>query len=283
MSDYYYHNTIRKVVVAFASLFDNIYVSRKGADGSEIERIKVPISYGPKQKFLSRLDRIGKDFEQKIVLESYLPRLSFEIGNLQYDSSRKLNSIQKTVALSSDNDLYRRLEKVPYNLSLSLNIMSKTMDDNLQIIEQILPMFGPEFTFTIKAVEPTDMDVDIPLVFSSTTMSDGDDGSYGDYGTRKITISNIQFTAKMYLYGPVKREKLITQTETTFFDFDIFDSTITPTNSISTVEVNPQKGVNAQNYDANSPIGSTNGAEIFISGPDYGDTTYLPGTTSGQP
>ena len=97
MLDYYYHGTIRKVVVAFASMFNDIYVSRKDANGNEIERFKVPIAYGPKQKFLGRLDRMGTDLEARVKLESYLPRLSFEITNLQYDSSRKLNTIQKTV------------------------------------------------------------------------------------------------------------------------------------------------------------------------------------------
>jgi len=263
MTDYYYHSTIRKVVVAFASLFNDIYVSRKGADGSEIERIKVPIAYGPKQKFLARLDRIGKDFDQPIKIESYLPRLCFEIGNLQYDSSRKLNSIQKTVAYSSDNDLYRRLEKVPYNMTLTLSIMTKTMDDNLQIMEQILPMFGPEFTFTIKAVEPTDVDVDVPLVFSSSSMSDGDDGSYGDYSTRKITLSNIQFTAKMYLYGPVKRQKLITQTEATLIDTDFIDSGLTSPPKYADIVATPQPDSNPLTYDPNN-LGKTGGASVVV-------------------
>jgi hypothetical protein len=275
MTDYYYHSTIRKVVVAFASLFNDIYISRKDEDGKEIERFRVPIAYGPKQKFLARLDKLGTNFDQPVKLETYLPRLSFEISNLQYDSSRKLNTIQKTIGIGSDNQPYARYERVPYNISFTLSIMSKTMDDNLQIMEQILPMFGPEFTFTIKAIDPTDMDVDIPLVFSSSTLSDGDDGSYGDYGTRKITVSNIQFVAKMYLYGPVAKQKIITETDIRLIDSKFIDSMLDPPPTYSTINAIPMVGVDAQEYNPNAGLGATNGAEISIVGGDYGETIYL--------
>jgi hypothetical protein len=272
MTNYYYHSTIRKIVVGFASLFNDIYISRRDEDGKEIERFRVPIAYGPKQKFLARLDRIGTNFDQPVKLETYLPRISFEITNLQYDSSRKLNTIQKTIGIGSDNEPYGRYERVPYNMTFTLSIMSKTMDDNLQIMEQILPMFGPEFTFTIKAIDPTDMDVDVPLVFSSSTLSDGDDGSYGDYGTRKITLSNIQFIAKMYLYGPVAKQKVITETDIRLIDPKFIDSLIDTPPTYSSISSTPMIGVNAQDYDPNAPLGSTNGAEISITGGDYGVT-----------
>jgi len=260
MLDYYYHGTIRKVVVAFASMFNDIYVSRKDSNNNEIERFKVPIAYGPKQKFLARLDRVGTDLESRVKLENYLPRLSFEITNLQYDSSRKLNTIQKTVAYNSsdNNTLYRRYERVPYNMTISLSVMSKTMDDALQIMEQILPLFGPEYTFTIKAVNPTDMDVDIPIVFSSSTLSDGDDGSYGDYATRKITLANIQFIAKMYLYGPVVKQKVITQVDMSLLDSDFYGMTGGTYANIQTV---PFPGVTAGGYNA----GLTQGALGYTS------------------
>lgn len=265
MIDYYYHGTIRKVVVAFASLFNDIYVSRKDANGNEIERFKVPIAYGPKQKFLSRLDRLGGSFDQAVKLETYLPRLSFEINNLQYDSSRKLNTIQKTVAVSSDGDLFGRYERVPYNMTISLSIMSKTMDDALQIMEQVLPLFGPEYTFTIKAVNPTDMDVDIPIVFSSSTLSDGDDGSYGDYATRKITLANIQFIAKMYLYGPVVKQKIITQVDLALLNLDLYGATGGTYANIQTV---PFPGVTAAGYNPDLTQGelgyTSSGAQITI-------------------
>jgi hypothetical protein len=255
MFDYFYHGTIRKVVVGFASLFNDIYISRKNENGVEIERFKVPIAYGPQQKFLRRLDRVGDSFDAKIELETYLPRIGFEITNLQYDSSRKLNSIQQTAAYygADRTELHRRYERVPYNLSLSLSIMSKSTDDALQIMEQILPYFGPEYTFTIKAIDPTDQDLDIPIVFSSSTLNDGDDGSYGDYATRKITLANIQFVAKMYLFGPVTRQKVITAADINIFDTKWYGSTGLTYASINTV---PYPGVTAGGYNPGITTGA---------------------------
>jgi hypothetical protein len=256
MFSYFYHGTIRKVVVAFASLFNDIHVSRKDENGVEIERFKVPLAYGPQQKFLRRLDRVGTDLESPIKLETYLPRISFEITNLQYDSSRKLNTIQQTAAYYAGNreQLYRRYERVPYNMTFSLSVMSKTMDDSLQIMEQILPYFGPEYTFTLKAIDPTDQDVDIPIVFSSATLNDGDDGSYGDYSNRKITLANMQFVAKMYLYGPVSRQGVIMATDINIFDTKWYGST-GPT--YASIRTSPFLGVTAGSYNPGITAGAT--------------------------
>mgnify|MGYP003337474894 CR=1 FL=1 len=271
MFQYFYHGTVRKVVVGFASLFNDIYISRKDESGNEIERFKVPIAYGPQAKFLKRLDRVGTDLEAGVKLETYLPRIGFEITNLQYDSSRKLNTIQQTAAYyaSDRSQLSRRYERVPYNMTMSLSVMSKTMDDALQIVEQILPYFGPEYTFTIKAIDPTDQDVDVPIVFSSATLSDGDDGSYGDYATRKITLVNIQFIAKMYLYGPVTRQKVITQTNVNFFDTKFFGST-GPT--YATISTFPYSGVTAGGYNPSLTAGATG----YTSGGAYTTITEFP-------
>lgn len=269
MFEYFYHGTIRKVVIAFASMFNEIYVSRKDENGVEIERFKVPVAYGPQAKFLRRLDRIGDDFEKnQIRLETYLPRIAFEMTNFQYDSSRKLNTIQQTAAYYSGdrNQLYRRYEKVPYNVTFSVSIMSKTMDDALQIVEQILPYFGPEYTFTIKAIDPTDQDVDIPIVFSSCTLQDGDDGSYGDYSTRKITTANLQFISKIYLYGPVNRQGVITAADINIFDTKWFGTTGPTYVNINTVA---RSGITAGGYFVSltgpGPTGGTgDGAVVTI-------------------
>lgn len=220
MLEYYYHGTIRRVVVAFASLFNNIYISRKdGKAGAEIERIKVPMSYGPRQKFLKRLERIGTDFDQQVVrLESYLPRIAFEIGSLQYDSARKMNSIQNTVGYYDRSTLKSRYERVPYNMGMNVSVMTKSMDDCLQIVEQIVPYFTPEYVFTLKMIDGIDNDVDVPIVLSSVSLSDGDDGSYGDYAQRKVCFANLQFSTKMYLYGPIKEKPVILETDINIFD-----------------------------------------------------------------
>jgi len=181
MFDYFYHGTIRKIVVGFANLFNDIHIARYDSDNIEVERIKVPIAYGPRQKFLRRLERIGTDFDQAAVrIENYLPRLSFEMQNITYDASRKLSTMNSTVAYLSATQAKRRYERVPYNLDLSLSILTKNTEDALQIFEQIIPYFQPEYSLTVN-MNDTDPAVSVPVVFKNATLSEGDDGSYGDY------------------------------------------------------------------------------------------------------
>lgn len=213
MFEYYYHGTIRKAVVAFANLFNNIYIARYDSNKVEVERIKVPIAYGPRQKFIRRLERIGTDFDQAAVkLENYLPRLSFEMQNITFDSSRKLSTMNSTVAYLNESQTKRRYERVPYNIDLSLSIMTKNTEDALQIFEQIIPYFQPEYTVSLN-INDTDTDVDVPVVFKNCILTEGDDGSYGDYGTRKVTIMTLSFTMKLYLYGPIKTVGVIRNTQ----------------------------------------------------------------------
>lgn len=251
MLEYFYHGTVRKVVVGFASLFNDIHLVRNDQNGNEMERIRVPIAYGPQQKFLRRLDRIGTDFDQsQIRLETYLPRMSFEITSLQYDSSRKLNSVQQTVGYNPADrgSLKRRYERVPYNMNMTVGVMTKGMEDCLQIVEQILPYFTPEYVFTLKAIEGMDVDVDVPIILSSVSLAEGDDGSYGDYGTRKINFATIQFVSKMYLYGPVKTVPIITNTNVNIFNTNDYGK---PTNTImpfADIGVSAAAGITAGGY-----------------------------------
>ena len=219
MFEYFYHGTIRKSVVAFANLFNDIYIARydvaggNDARGNEVERIKVPIAYGPRQKFLRRLERIGTDFDQaKVRLENYLPRLSFEMTGIAYDASRKLSTMNSTVAALSSTQLKRRYERVPYNIDVSLSILAKNTDDALQIFEQIIPYFQPEYSLTVNMNE-TDPAVSVPVVFKNAVLSEGDDGSQGDYGTRKVTIMTLTFVMKVYMYGPIKDVNVIRKAE----------------------------------------------------------------------
>jgi hypothetical protein len=214
MFDHFYHQTIRKIVVAFGALFNDIYISRLDDNNSEIERIKVPISYGPQQKFIRRLARIGTDFDAtKVRIENYLPRLSFEISNLSYDPNRKLNTMNRTVfyGAAGSSTMKTRYERVPYNMDLNLGVMTKNTEDALQIIEQILPYFQPEYTVSLRMNE-LDTQVNIPIVFKNCIIGEGDDGSYGSYDLRKLTYANLTFTSKFYLYGPIKSVGVITDT-----------------------------------------------------------------------
>jgi hypothetical protein len=216
MFDYFYHGTIRKAVVAFANMFNNMYIARYDSNQNEVERIKVPIAYGPRQKFIRRLERIGTDFDQAAVkLENYLPRLSFEMTNITYDSSRKLSAMNSTVVPLNATQARRRYERVPYNIEMTLSILAKNTEDALQIFEQIVPLFQPDYTVSINMNE-TDKDVDVPIVFKTAVLTEGDDGSYGDYGTRKITVMNLSFTMKLYLYGPIKTVGIIRSSQVNF-------------------------------------------------------------------
>lgn len=219
MLEYFYHQVIRKVVVAFGTLFNNIYIARYDTNGNEVERFKVPIGYGPQQKFIRRLNRIGRDFEERnIKIENYLPRLSFEMQQLVYDPTRKLSTLNQTVSSLSNSALKRRYERVPYNIDFQLGIMAKNTEDALQIVEQILPYFQPEYTVTI-VLNETDPKVDVPFVFKSATIGEGNDGSYDNYDLRKVTYVNMVFTAKFYLYGPIREAKIITASDINLFDF----------------------------------------------------------------
>ena len=195
----FYHETMRNVIVAFGTLFNNIHLVRKNNSGSIIQTMKVPLAYGAKQKWLTRLDA-DADLSTKVAIT--LPRLGFEIQNLAYDPARKLNRVQKfkKVKDSSANSgkLDTQFMPVPYNLGIELYAMAKQSDDALQIVEQILPFFQPDYTLTIN--DMTDMGIkrDVPIVLESVSYED----SYrGDYGDRRAIIYTLSFTSKFYLYG----------------------------------------------------------------------------------
>ena len=164
----FYHETIRKLVVAFGSMFNDIQLVRKNNAGVITQSMKVPLAYGPKQKFLARL-RLDATLDNKVSIT--LPRIGFEITGLTYDPTRKLNRVQKFKKIKSGSD--KRLETqympVPYNLEFALNIMSKNSDDGLQILEQILPYFQPDYTVTINDNVAMNSKRDIPIILNGIT------------------------------------------------------------------------------------------------------------------
>ena len=149
LGQYYYHEIIRKTVISFGTLFNDIHVRHQDSTGKDISNIKVPISYGPKQKFLARLEQ-QPDLNKAVAIT--LPRMSFEMNNIQYDSSRKAG-ITQTFKAIDDQKLKKVFMPVPYNIGFELNILTKLQDDSLQILEQILPFFQPGFTLTIDLVD----------------------------------------------------------------------------------------------------------------------------------
>ena len=203
----FYHETMRNVIVAFGTLFNNIHMVRKNNSGTIVQTMKVPLAYGPRQKWLQRLDQ---DPSQDSKVAITLPRLGFEIQNLSYDTSRKLNRVQKFRKVKSSADKSGKLDSqympVPYNLDIELYAMANQSDDALQIVEQILPYFQPDYTLTIK--DMTDMGIkrDVPIVLNSISY---EDNYRGEFTERRAIIYTLTFTAKFYLYGPVTSHSVI--------------------------------------------------------------------------
>ena len=203
----FYHETVRSIIVGFGTLFNDIHVVRKNNSGVVTQSMKVPLAYGPKQKWLQRLDQ-DAGLDSKVAIT--LPRLGFEIQDLAYDPARKLNRVQKfkkvKSSASDSNKIDSQYMPVPYNLNIQLYAMAKNSDDALQIVEQVLPYFQPDYTLTIKDMEAMGIARDIPIVLNSINYED----SYrGDYAERRAIIYTLDFTTKFYLYGPVTSSKVI--------------------------------------------------------------------------
>jgi len=196
LGTYYYHEIIRKTIVSFGTLFNQLYIKHKDADGDTYSEIRVPISYGPSQKFLARIEQQA-NLNKPVQIT--LPRMSFEMNSIQYDSSRK-SGVTQTFKASDGNNLKKVYLPVPYNIGFELNILSKLNDDSLQIIEQILPYFQPAFTLTVDLVDSIGEKRDIPVILDSISFQDDYEG---DFSTRRALIYTLQFTAKTYLFGPI--------------------------------------------------------------------------------
>ena len=200
----FYHETIRKVIVSFGTMFNDIQLVRKDNDGNISQTMKVPLAYGPREKFLVRL-REDVDLTKQVAIS--LPRIGFEIRNLSYDPTRKLNRVQKfkTVKGSAAKQLDTQYMPVPYNLELELYVMAKQSDDALQIVEQILPYFQPDYTITIRDLGGGTKR-DVPVILNSISYEDNYEG---DFEQRRALIYTLSFNAKFYLFGPVSSAKVI--------------------------------------------------------------------------
>ena len=214
ISNYFYHEILRKTIVSFGTLFNNIKIKHKDNEGDDFSILTVPIAYGPVQKFLARIEQVP-DLKKRVAIT--LPRMSFEMTGIQYDSSRKSSSMQtfKTID-KTNNELTKVFMPVPYDVNIRLSIMSKLNEDALQIVEQILPYFQPHFNLTVDLVSSIGEKRDIPMILERITM---DDQYEGDFTTRRILIYTLDFTAKTYLFGPVGNgnEALIKQVQVDYY------------------------------------------------------------------
>jgi len=199
MFEYFYHEILRKTIIGFGNLFNNIQIKHTNDSGDVTSVIKVPLAYGPTQKFLARIEQ-SPNLNKPVQMT--LPRMSFEFIGLNYDNTRKLTTTQSFLSKSSTNgtDVRKTYMPVPYNMEFELSIMTKINDDMLQIIEQIVPYFQPSYNITINLVQTIGEKRDIPIVLGNISMQDDYEG---DFTTRRALIYTLRFTAKTYLFGPV--------------------------------------------------------------------------------
>jgi len=205
----YSHNIIRRSIIAFGTLFNDIHITRKDVSGKETQSLKVPLAYGPRQKFLARL-RDDPNLNEATAIT--LPRIGFELSGIEYDPDRKLNKLAKVrkVKGTKGTQMESAYQPVPYNINFELFIMAKNSDDGVQIVEQILPYFQPEYTVTLKTVDSMDIKRDVPMVLTGTSYEDTYDG---DFVTRRAIIYTMSFVAKTYMYGPVTTSEQITKVD----------------------------------------------------------------------
>ncbi|MGA1049675.1 MAG: tail sheath stabilizer and completion protein [Minisyncoccia bacterium] len=196
LGTYFYHEIIRKTIVAFGTLFNNIYIRHENSYGEVVDETKVGIAYGPMQKFLAKIQQLAQ-LNKPIAIT--MPRMSFEMTSIQYDSTRKAG-VTQTFKASDGTNLKKVFMPVPYNIGFQLSIFCKLNDDALQIIEQILPYFQPSFNLTIDLISSIGEKKDIPIVLDNISFQDDYEG---DFTTRRALIYTLNFTAKTYLFGPI--------------------------------------------------------------------------------
>ena len=211
---HFYNRTIRKIVVAFGTMFNDLQVVRYSKDGNtSYERFSVPLSYGPKEKYITRL---SSDPDLLKNFGSVVPRMSFNLEGIQYDSSRKQLSINKKFTVT-ENNMYYHYSPVPYNFEFSLSIYVRNTEDGTQLIEQILPFFTPDFTITIDLVKEMDQKYDLPVILESVTPEIEYEG---DMISTRLIIWNLTFTVKSFIFPPIKDAReggLITQSNTNIY------------------------------------------------------------------
>ena len=232
--NYFYHERVRRSVAIFGKVFNDIYVLRKNSAGSVISTVKVPLSYAPKNKFLDRIrEQADLASGQRVALK--LPRMSFEIVSYTYDPTRQLQKTSNFMQTGSTAAQRAKINAyVPYNITFQLNVYAKTQDDALQIVEQIMPYFAPQYNLTMSPISAyPDLKEDVPITLQSVDFADDFEG---DVATRRTIIYTLTFEMKANFYGPIADKSVITKAipkidldDVGIADSDYLTITITPT------------------------------------------------------
>jgi hypothetical protein len=221
----FYHDTLRKYVILFGTLFNDIQINREDTSGNVKQVIKVPLAYGPREKFLARIDGIDSQRDpQEQPFSIVLPRMGFEVTGFNYAPERKLPTRNKfTEVVLNDEHGKRKMYRynpVPYDISFSLSIFVKNTTDGTRIIEQILPYFTPEWTTTVQLTEDPDVTLDVPLVLTGTSQDDVYEGAFEE---RRALIWQLDFTMKGFFFGPTYRQGIIKLANTNIYDATLYD------------------------------------------------------------
>ena len=214
----FYWGTTRKAITAFGNLFNNIHIDRRDADGNVIQTLKVPLSYAPRQKFLARIS--ARPDGQDSNFQTIIPRMGFEMTGITYDPGRRVSLVQQNRAVNNTtNTLNAQYAPSPYNIDISLLAYTKNQDDGLQIIEQILPYFNPDFNLSLNAIPALNIKNDLQVLLTNVTYEDEYEG---DFRSRRAIIWTLNFTLKLNYFGPINKQNIIrTSTVNTFNDAEL--------------------------------------------------------------
>lgn len=218
---HFYHEHIRKAIISFGTLFNGIYIRRKNSANEIAQSMLVPLSYAPKQKMIARIQEAANFEEGRAKYEVTVPRMAFEITNFQYDASRKLVPIQKVKAINTSNNSIRYgFVSTPYNMGINLSVFAKNQDDGLQIVEQILPYFNPDFNVTINELPELGVKRDLQFVLDGVSYNED---YMGNFDKRLAVTWDLTFTVKLNFFGYVQDMSVIKKTIANIYSGDTSD------------------------------------------------------------
>lgn len=234
----YYWGTIRKAIVAFGNMFNNITIEKKGPNNTTYLQ-RVPLSYSPKQKFLARINQ--QPNVDKNSMQVILPRMGFEMVAVDYDPNRKISPIQQSRTLDGATTSSTQYAPTPYNLTVLLYIYARNQDEGLQIVEQILPYFNPDYNLTLKAIPELNIQNDLPILLNTIGFEDDYEG---DFVTRRSVTWTLGFTLKLNFYGPISKTGIIRKVIANTFN----DEELSQQKQKITVQTNPTSANVSDDY-----------------------------------
>ena len=221
MANTTYNRIIRKMVVGFGNLFDDITLVRYNPDMTEAERVIVPIAYATKEKYVMRLQG-DPNLDKKVQIT--LPRMSFEMAGLSYDATRKQNTNIKNFARASNDTIIAQYNPVPYNFDFNLYIYVRNIEDGAQIVEHVIPYFTPDYTIKLNLIPEMGIIKEIPIILNSASQEIDYEGN-AESETRMI-IWTLNFTVKGFIFGKTSNANLIKNSITNILNSINYNETV---------------------------------------------------------